>query len=89
MKPGRIAFSRTPFAPNSSAALRIIASSAALPAVYAPNQGWVTWAAIEDMPTKEPPPAATRRGTACLMQSMVPSAFRCSTRRNSSTGCTS
>jgi hypothetical protein len=33
MKPGRMALKRTCFGPNSSAALRIIASMPALPAV--------------------------------------------------------
>ena len=41
--------------------------------------------AMEDMPTKLPPPAATIAGTECLMQSMVPTTLRSSTRRNSAT----
>src|SRR5581483_382542 len=87
MKPGRTALQRTFTGPYSSAALRIISSMAALATGYAPKYGCVTCPAIDDMPTKDPPPAATMRGSACLRHSIVPSTFRWRTRVNSPTSC--
>src|ERR1700732_2458980 len=60
-------------------------SMPALPTGYAPNTGWVTLPAIDDIPTNDPPPAATSAGTECFSVSMVPTTLSSSTRRNSST----
>src|SRR6478735_6723478 len=87
MKPGRTALKRTFTSPYSLAALRIISSMPALPTQYAPNHGWGRCPAMEDMPTNDPPPAATMWVAEYLMLSMVPSTLRWSTRVNSAVSC--
>src|SRR4051812_44643236 len=72
-RPGRTAFTRTPDAPSSSAALRTSASSAALLTQYGVIRRWVRGAAIDEIATIEPPPAAVIARAACLMVRNAPS----------------
>ena len=75
---------RTQDAPSSSAASCIRWSSADLLTPYAPNQRWVLLAAIDEMPTNEPPPPRTISRALCLSTYMLPLTLRSTVRRHAS-----
>ena len=63
--PGRTALTRTLARPSSSAALRTSASRPAFDTQYADMNGWVSGAAIDEMPDEGPAAGAHHRGARC------------------------
>src|ERR1700730_9036730 len=75
---------RTQDGPSSSAANCIRWSTPDLVTPYAPNQRWVLLAAIDEMPTNDPPPPRTSSRPVCLSTYMVPLMLRSTVRRQAS-----
>src|SRR5579875_4187435 len=75
---------RTQDGPSSSAANIIRWSTADLVTPYAPNHRWVLLAAIDEIPTNDPPPPRTNCRAACLSTYIVPLTLRSTVRRQAS-----
>src|ERR1700760_343722 len=75
---------RTHDGPSSSAASIIMWSMADLVTPYGPNHRWVLLAAIDEIPTNDPPPPRTNSRATCLSTYMVPLTLRSTVRRHAS-----